>query len=67
MVIDPPIVMSLVARRLSDSSFGALYALSAPVIVELLSVVAFSIVLNDPGARKVRIGRAGAGKIVLLD
>ena len=58
MVIDPPIVMSLVARRLSDSSFGALYAFTEPVIVELLSVIAFSIVLNDLLGRKVRIGRS---------
>jgi hypothetical protein len=50
--------MSLVARRLSDSSFGALYAFSEPVIVELLSVVAFSIVLNDPVGGKVRFGRS---------
>src|SRR5690242_5344754 len=33
MSIDPPMMMSLVARRLSDSSFGALYTLSAPVMV----------------------------------
>jgi len=49
--------MSLVARRLSVSNFGALYAFSEPVIVELLSVVAFSIYLNDSAPRKIRIER----------
>jgi len=35
--------------------------------LELLSVVAFSIVLNDLAARKGRIGSLVLGKIVLLD
>ena len=47
--------MSLVARRLSVSSLGALYAFSEPVIVELLSVVAFSILTNDSVRIKIRI------------
>jgi hypothetical protein len=57
--------MSLVARRLSDSSFGALYAFSEPVIVELLSVVAFSIIANDRGVVKVRI-RGDEMKILVV-